>query len=248
MSPFDSFKKATGEVFGNNNKNNNGEDVSREDVFSDEIYAEKNDSEENAELKNQEDEMARFGESDTQVEDLDIYDPIASEQAFGNGDGPMGGGPQDDEGEYGDVPTTSLISKDTSIVGQISAGGNLDIRGKVKGDVTAKGNVAVRGNVTGDIKGENIGLRDCKVKGDIKADSNVLAGEDAVIQGDVNTERISLAGRLKGDIKAKEMVVLKSNAFYLGDISSGGIVVEPGAVLNGQVSIAIAEDIEKEFD
>jgi|GEM_PF-866182 len=129
------------------------------------------------------------------------------------------------------------IGEDTIITGDIETKGHIDILGTVKGNIAADGNVALRSDIKGNVKGNNIGLGACNINGDIEAIKNILTDSDSEINGNVKGSEISIAGHVTGDVKALRMIVFKKEAVMEGDINTDGLVVEPGAILNGKISI-----------
>jgi cytoskeletal protein CcmA (bactofilin family) len=108
--------------------------------------------------------------------------------------------------------------------------------------------VAVQGDIRGDIVGSKIGLYNCTIKGNLSADIGVVADTTSLIVGDVHTKSIILDGRLKGDIEAENIVIIKENGYYLGDIVTGGLSIENGAVINGNIRTLVEGDVEAPFE
>ena len=154
----------------------------------------------------------------------------------------------DEESSDTSIMGVSLISKETTILGDIITEGHIDIIGKVRGNVDAEGNVAVRGLVSGDLAGDKIGLYKCRVKGNLSAGTGVVIDSDSVIIGNVDTENVVLGGKLKGDINAIKMAVIRSDAYFLGDLETESLAVESGAVVNGNVRTFVQRDLEAPFD
>lgn len=130
------------------------------------------------------------------------------------------------------------IGEDTVITGDIKTKGHIDVLGTVKGNISAEGNVALRSDIKGNVKGNNIGLGACNITGDIEAKKNILTDPDSEITGNIKGSEISIAGQVTGDVKASTVIVLKKEAVLEGDIDTDGLVVEPGAIMNGKVSIS----------
>lgn len=130
------------------------------------------------------------------------------------------------------------IGEDTIITGDVRTKGHIDVLGTIKGNIDADGNVAIRSDIKGNIKGNNIGFGACVVTGNIEAAKNVLADVESDITGNIKGSEISIAGHVSGDIKADKVIVLKKDAVMEGDIDTDGLVVEPGAIMNGKVSIS----------
>ncbi len=74
---------------------------------------------------------------------------------------------------------------------------------------------------------------DGAINGDITANGNVTVGETGEISGEIRAEVISIGGRVIGSINAKEKAVLESKAVLQGDILSKILVVEAGAIFDG---------------
>lgn len=129
------------------------------------------------------------------------------------------------------------IGEDTIITGNIETKGHIDVLGTVKGNIAAEGNVALRSDIKGNVKGNNIGLGACNITGDIEAEKNILTDADSEITGNIKGGEISIAGQVSGNVKAIKMLVLKKEAVMEGDIDTDGLVVEPGAIINGKISI-----------
>lgn len=130
------------------------------------------------------------------------------------------------------------IGEETVITGNIKTKGHIDVLGTVKGNVEAEGNVAIRSDINGNIKGNNIGLGTCVVTGNIDAAKNILTDSESEINGNIKGSEISIAGQVAGDIKANNVLVLKRDAVLEGDIETDDLVVEPGAIINGKITIS----------
>lgn len=74
---------------------------------------------------------------------------------------------------------------------------------------------------------------DGAINGDITANGNVTVGETGEISGEIRAEVISIGGRVIGSINAKEKAILESKAVLQGDIVSKILVVEAGAIFDG---------------
>lgn len=75
---------------------------------------------------------------------------------------------------------------------------------------------------------------DGAINGDITANGNVTVGETGEIRGEIRAEAINIGGRVNGGINAKEKAVLESKAVLQGDIITKILVVEAGAIFDGQ--------------
>lgn len=130
------------------------------------------------------------------------------------------------------------IGEDTLVTGNIKTKGHIDILGTVKGNIEAEGNIAIRSDINGNIKGNNVGLGSCVVTGNVNATKNILTDADSEINGNIVGHDISIAGQVTGDIKAENIIVFKKEAVLEGNIETDDLVVEPGAIINGKVTIS----------
>ena len=98
-----------------------------------------------------------------------------------------------------DAESTSLVSRNVIIEGQIEGPENLKIDGNVKGHIKIDGNliVGVTGIVEADVEAENI-----IIEGQIKG--NVLAREHLEIQA---------TGKMLGDISAQTIDIKEGSTF-----------------------------------
>ena len=89
------------------------------------------------------------------------------------------------------------------------------------------------------------------LKGSISTKSKVVVGITGVILGDVDCKHADISGEVKGTIKVDELLTLKNTANINGDITANKLVVEAGAVFNGNCTMgdfANEEEHEKELE
>lgn len=96
---------------------------------------------------------------------------------------------------------TTLISSETTITGDITFTGQLDIEGTVNGSVqAASGDAVLRvvsgGRVAGEIKVPHATVNG-KVEGDLHSSERLVLSEQAVIDGDVYYNLIEMAAGAK---------------------------------------------------
>lgn len=93
--------------------------------------------------------------------------------------------------------TTTLISKDSEIVGDINFSGDLEIQGVVKGNIVAKpdSNASVRvvegGQVIGEIHAPKI-IINGSISGDVHCSDHVELAAQAKVEGNVNYNLIEM--------------------------------------------------------
>ncbi|MEG1799874.1 MAG: polymer-forming cytoskeletal protein, partial [Synergistaceae bacterium] len=112
----------------------------------------------------------------------------------------------------------SVISKDTTVVGQIVSSGHVLMMGRVEGDLTAEGNVSVSGVIKGNIKGSNVELKSCSVLGDVYSTGIIEIDSGTEVIGCLGGEAVTVDGRLKGDIASNTDVYFKKSAFVIGNV------------------------------
>jgi cytoskeletal protein CcmA (bactofilin family) len=88
---------------------------------------------------------------------------------------------------------------------------------KIEGKLSCSGSIRIDGDVQGDISSE----------------SNVVVGENGRVNGQINAESITIGGQVTGTVRAKEKLVMDSKGNLKGDIISKILVMEAGAIFNG---------------
>ncbi len=86
---------------------------------------------------------------------------------------------------------------------------------RINGDLVSAGDVQVDGWVAGDIQSRN-----------------VVVGQGATVEGEVQGETVRICGTVKGSIKA-DQVVLEKTAKVTGDVMHKSLAIEEGAYLEG---------------
>jgi cytoskeletal protein CcmA (bactofilin family) len=75
---------------------------------------------------------------------------------------------------------------------------------------------------------------DSEMKGTLSSDDTLVLGEHASIEGTINGNFVMIAGRFDGVIRARGRVEIQPNAIVTGEIHSPCLVIEPGAIFDGQ--------------
>lgn len=71
------------------------------------------------------------------------------------------------------------------------------------------------------------------VAGDAVIDASLVVGLGGLIKGNVEANFILVAGTIEGNILAKEQLHVTKTAVINGDITCGSIIIDDGAVMNG---------------
>ncbi|HEX3039105.1 MAG TPA: polymer-forming cytoskeletal protein [Caproiciproducens sp.] len=132
---------------------------------------------------------------------------------------------------------STLISKGTTITGDITSDGDLEIYGGVKGTVSTTGNIKISGKQIGDVSGSSLMLESCTVRGNLTASEDINIDSDSVIIGDVKTKNLIIDGKLQGNVHAKSNITCQSNAIVIGDLVGASVSVKDGAKLQGKMQI-----------
>ncbi|EOR30622.1 polymer-forming cytoskeletal protein [Elizabethkingia meningoseptica] len=90
--------------------------------------------------------------------------------------------------------------------------------------------------ITGDIKGTNTIRIDGKVTGNILVESGIILGENAYVEGNLNSKTIIVYGTLKGNLTCDELQ-LRSTGKVEGDLNVKSLEVEIGGKYNGKVNM-----------
>jgi cytoskeletal protein CcmA (bactofilin family) len=85
---------------------------------------------------------------------------------------------------------------------------------------------------------------DGNFQGEVVSEGTLVIGQDAVVDGQVKVGQLVLSGRIKGEVEAKNKVVLHKTANLQGNIRTPVLVVEEGAVLEGQLVMGSLDTAE----
>ena len=106
------------------------------------------------------------------------------------------------------------------------AGG--DISGFLDHDIALKGEISFK---------ETLRI-DGKFEGIIRSSKNLVVGESADVNAEVEVETLSVSGRLRGSAKVSERIELLSTARVQSNLATKILVVEEGAIFEGHCSMS----------
>ncbi len=92
--------------------------------------------------------------------------------------------------------------------------------------------------IEGKVKTDGSMRIDGKVVGDVTAKANVTIGGTGTVEGTVNAANIALAGKVHGTLIASEKLVLENQSVMRGDIRASKLVVDEGAIFDGQCAMS----------
>ena len=99
------------------------------------------------------------------------------------------------------------------------------------------------------IKGEIVSPYDIRIdgtfEGKIQSKGRVVAGETAVIKGDIICENVDLWGKIEGNIFVKDTLALKEGRVVSGGLNIRRLSVELGSTFNGTCRMITEAEFNK---
>lgn len=92
--------------------------------------------------------------------------------------------------------------------------------------------------IEGKVRTEGSIRIDGKVIGEVTVKANAAVGEQGVVEGTLTARNVSLAGKVHGSVTALEKLVLEDKSVMQGDIRASRLVVDEGAMFDGQCSMS----------
>jgi cytoskeletal protein CcmA (bactofilin family) len=92
-------------------------------------------------------------------------------------------------------------------------------------------------SITGDIVSDGDIRVDGKVAGSMKVTGKLVIGENGLVEGEVECKNAAIAGQLEGTLKVNQTLSLTASAKLQGKVQVEKLAVEPGAEINGSVSM-----------
>lgn len=89
--------------------------------------------------------------------------------------------------------------------------------------------------ILGDIKSDGTVRVEGRVEGAIKAAKSVVVGRDGVVDGDILTQDVVVAGKVCGTISGESRVELQESCRVEGDIRSRRIKLDEGGRVEGRL-------------
>lgn len=71
------------------------------------------------------------------------------------------------------------------------------------------------------------------VQGDLDVEASVVIGQGGKIKGNITAIFALIAGQVEGNVQAREQLHITKTAVITGDIICNSIIIDDGAVLNG---------------
>ncbi len=140
----------------------------------------------------------------------------------------------------------TIIGKGTVIQGDLKIKGDLEMYGEVIGNIDCEAHVSLSGVVRGNILCQSANFDGGIVTGNIQTTDKVFFGEKTEVFGEVKANIAEVLGKIKGDCQVTSDLLVKGSGAVIGDINAGNIMIEKGAVIQG--NIKIIKDVFFEFD
>jgi cytoskeletal protein CcmA (bactofilin family) len=88
-----------------------------------------------------------------------------------------------------------------------------------EGKLNFEGSVRVDGNFVGEVASEG----------------TLVVGQEATVEGMLKVGQLVLSGQVRGEVEARQKVVLHKSANLIGSVKTPVLVMEEGAILEGEV-------------
>lgn len=95
--------------------------------------------------------------------------------------------------------------------------------------------------ILGDIRVEHDLRVDGYLKGTVEVGGVLILGGTGKIEGQVHVRSAMVAGQIVGNLKAQEKIVMEPKSTLLGDLQTRELVINEGAVFQGNCSMQVDE-------
>ena len=92
---------------------------------------------------------------------------------------------------------------------------------KIIGDINSSGDIRIDGHLIGNIS----------------TNGKFVLGQNGVVEGNISSTNADISGEVKGKLNVNETLSLKKSARVSGDIITGKLVIESGALFNGNCNM-----------
>lgn len=93
--------------------------------------------------------------------------------------------------------------------------------------------------IDGEISGDEDLVIQGTVKGKITLKESLFVESSGVVEADIETQNVEIAGRVTGNIAATDKVELKSDCRVVGDVKAPRILIADGASFKGNVDMDV---------
>jgi cytoskeletal protein CcmA (bactofilin family) len=95
--------------------------------------------------------------------------------------------------------------------------------------------------IDGEISGDEDLVIQGTVKGRISLKESLYVESSGIVEADIDTQNVEIAGRVIGNIVASDKVELKADCRVIGDIKSPRILIADGAAFKGNVDMDVKD-------
>jgi len=95
--------------------------------------------------------------------------------------------------------------------------------------------------IDGEISGDEDLVIQGTVKGKISLRESLFVEGSGVVEADIETQNVEIAGRVTGNIQASDKVELKADCRVVGDVKAPRILIADGASFKGNVDMDVNE-------
>jgi cytoskeletal protein CcmA (bactofilin family) len=96
-------------------------------------------------------------------------------------------------------------------------------------------------NIFGDIKVEHDLRVEGYLKGTVEVGGMLVLGPTGKIEGQVQARSATIAGQILGNLKGLDKIVLESKSTLVGDLQTRELVINEGAIFQGNCSMQVDE-------
>ncbi len=89
---------------------------------------------------------------------------------------------------------------------------------------------------------------DGQIKGKITISDSLVVGKEGDIDGEIAVQNAIIGGKLRGKLTAAGKVVLEANSVFNGELKTSKLVIDEGAVFEGNCSMAGTGVVEQKRD
>ena len=123
-----------------------------------------------------------------------------------------------------------MISAPKKFPEQAQASNRILLGTSIQGDLASDGDVRIDG----------------KIKGNVKIAGKLVVGEHGLVEGEVECKSAAVAGTIEGTVKVEQTLAVGQTGKVSGKVTTDKLSVEPGAELNGSVSMgAVMRKVSK---
>ena len=79
---------------------------------------------------------------------------------------------------------------------------------------------------------------DGRVQGTVKSSDTVTIGSGGEVKGDIFARNAIVGGKIEGNISVEEKLVLESTSVLTGNLRAGKLIIDEGAIFNGNSEMA----------